>query len=375
MTQLAQQPIPMLDLSDEVNELWDELNAAIQRVLRSGQFVMGPEVAAFENEAATYLGVRHAVGLNSGTDALVIGLRALGIGQGDEVITSPFSFFATAESISTVGAKPVFVDIEEDSFNIDPSKIEAAITPKTKAIMPVHLYGNPANMNQIMMLAEKHGLKVIEDCAQSFGSRYQGKFTGSIGHVGAFSFYPTKNLGAYGDGGMLTTNDDGIAEMAKMLRNHGSKQRYHNEMIGYNSRLDSLQAAILRVKLPHIDTWNLKRCQAAQIYNDLLSNILGVITPKISQGHIFHQYTIRLTQANRDEVQKKLQEQGISTMIYYPIPQDQLSVYRGLYARFPVSQKLADQVISLPIWPTITHDKQNFIAKTLDSIFLHPRKK
>jgi dTDP-4-amino-4,6-dideoxygalactose transaminase len=368
MTTLTQQAVPMLDLSDEVNELWDELNNAIKRVLRSGQFIMGPDVAAFEKEVATYLGVKHAIGLNSGTDALIIGLRALNIAPGDEVITTPFSFFATAESISSVGAKPIFVDIEEDSFNIDPTKIEAAITPRTKALMPVHLYGNPANMNHIMTIANKHNLKVIEDCAQSFGAHYQGKFTGTIGHVGAFSFFPTKNLGTYGDGGLLTTHDDTIADLARMLRTHGSKKKYNNEMIGYNSRLDSLQAAILRVKLPHIDKWNTQRRQAAQIYNELLANVPNVITPKLCEGHIFHQHTIRLTKANRNEVQKKLQEQGISTMVYYPIPQDRLPVYRGQYPSYPVSERLAEQVISLPMWPTINRQQQALVTKTLTQL-------
>jgi dTDP-4-amino-4,6-dideoxygalactose transaminase len=387
MTTLTQQAIPMLDLTDEVNELWGELNTAIQRVLRSGQFIMGPDVAAFEKEIASYLGVKHAIGLNSGTDALIIGLRALGIGQGDEVITTPFSFFATAESISNLGAKPVFVDVEESSFNIDPSKIEAAITPRTKAIMPVHLYGNPATMTQIMEIAQRHNLKVIEDCAQSFGARYQsscescqgrcndtlrhtfkGKFTGTIGHVGAFSFFPTKNLGAYGDGGLLATNDDSVAEMSKMLRAHGSKKKYHNEVLGYNSRLDSIQAAILRVKLPHIDKWNLQRREAAQCYNNLLANVPGVVTPKLSDGHIFHQYTIRLTNTHRDEMQKKLQGQGISTMVYYPIPQDKLPVYKGQYGSHEVSDRLAEQVISLPMWPTITQDKQKIVIDSLKNI-------
>ncbi len=366
------QNIPMLDLTDEVNELWDELNNAIQCVLRSGQFIGGPDVTAFEEEVAAYLGVEHAIGLNSGTDALIIGLRALGIGVGDEVITSPFSFFATAEAISNIGAKPVFVDIEENSFNIDPKQIEVAITAKTKAIMPVHLYGRPANMTKILEISDKYQLKVIEDCAQSFGARYlnegdklHGRFTGNLGDIGAFSFYPTKNLGAYGDAGLLTTNDDQMADIAKMLRSHGSKKRYHNELLGYNSRLDSLQAAILRVKLPHIDTWNRQRFGAAQRYSELLADIPGVITPELTEGHIFHQYTIRLTSTNRDEVQNKLQQQGISTMVYYPIPQDKLPVYQGQYPKYPISEALAQQVISLPLWPTIPLEVQEKVVEVL----------
>ncbi|MCA9836458.1 MAG: DegT/DnrJ/EryC1/StrS family aminotransferase [Trueperaceae bacterium] len=375
MSQVIEQ-IPILDLSNQIDELWDELNVAIQRVLKSGQFILGPEVKAFEEEIASYLGVKHAIGLNSGTDALVIGLRALGIGAGDEVITSPFSFFATAESISNVGAKPVFVDIEESSFNIDPEKIEAAITEKTKAIMPVHLYGNPANMKRIMEIAQKHKLKVIEDCAQSIGARYfnhshdelSGKSTGTIGDVGAFSFFPTKNLGAYGDGGLLTTHDDDVAQLTRKLRAHGGLKKYHNEILGYNSRLDAMQAAILRVKLPHIDTWNSQRFEAASRYNDLLADVEGVIPPTLTQGHVFHQYTIRLTRANRDQVEADMKELGIGTMVYYPIPQDQLPVYAGQYPVQPISQQLGHQVLSLPIWPEISKEQQLRVVDALVSI-------
>jgi dTDP-4-amino-4,6-dideoxygalactose transaminase len=328
---------------------------------------LGPEVKAFESEVAAYLGVKHAVGVNSGTDALIIGLRALGIGPGDEVITTPFSFFATAESISQVGAKPVFVDIEEASFNLDPTLIEAAITPRTKAIMPVHLYGRPCEMDAILAIAKRHGLKVIEDCAQSFGARYQGKATGTLGDVGAFSFYPTKNLGAYGDGGLMVTNDDHIAELARMLRAHGAKERYHHELFGYNSRLDALQAAILRVKLPHIDAWNAQRREVAARYNDLLSHMPGVIAPEITDGHIFHQYTIRLLEADRNSVQQALAEQGIGTMVYYPVPQDRLPVYAGQYPVNPVSERLAAQVLSLPIWPSLTAEVQRRVVDALRS--------
>lgn len=380
-------PIPVLDLTPQLDTLWDEVNEAVQRVLRSGQFIMGPEVKAFEQEVAGYLGVKHAVGVNSGTDALVIGLRALGVGEGDEVITTPFSFFATAESISNVGAKPVFVDIDAASFNIDPTRIEAAITPKTKAIMPVHLYGNPAAMTQLIAIAEKHDLKVIEDCAQSFGARYSGacaecdgrcdaglrekltgKQSGTIGHVGAFSFFPSKNLGAYGDGGLLVTDDDAVAEQARMLRAHGAKKKYHNEVLGYNSRLDALQAAILRVKLPHLDAWNKGRFAAAQRYNNLLADVPNVIPPALVEGHVFHQYTVRLLESNRDAVQAKLKEEGISTMVYYPIPQDKLPVYEGQYAENPVSNQLGTEVLSLPIWPEISEETQKRVVAALASL-------
>ncbi|MBS3966116.1 MAG: DegT/DnrJ/EryC1/StrS family aminotransferase [Truepera sp.] len=366
MTTSTQAKIPVLDLSPEIDSLWDELNAALQRVLRSGQFILGPEVKAFEEEVAAYLGVKHAIGVNSGTDALIIGLRALGIGPGDEVITTPFSFFATAESISNVGAKPVFVDVEEGSFNLDPGLIEEKITPRTKAIMPVHLFGRPCELDAVMAIAKRHRLKVIEDCAQSFGARYRGRQTGTIGDLGAFSFFPSKNLGTYGDGGLVTTNDDAVAELARMLRAHGSKKKYHNQLLGYNSRLDSLQAAILRVKLPRIDGWNEQRREVVGRYNQLLADVPGVITPELTDGHVFHQYTIRLS-ANRDEVQARLERQGVSTMVYYPIPQDRLPVYHGQYPANPVSDRLAQQVLSLPIWPSLSAECQERVTGALQA--------
>jgi dTDP-4-amino-4,6-dideoxygalactose transaminase len=314
----------------------------------------------------------------------VIGLKALGIGEGDEVITTPFSFFATAESISNVGAKPVFTDIDSKNFNINPSEIKAKITSRTKAIMPVHLYGCPAAMGQIMEIAQDYGLKVIEDCAQSFGARYysncsscnntcqesirtaiNGKFTGAIGDVGAYSFFPSKNLGAYGDGGLIVTDNDQVAELARMLRVHGAKRKYHNEIIGYNSRLDTIQAAILRVKLPYIDAWNEGRRKVAQIYNELLANIPSVITPELTNGHVFHQYTIRINNGTRDQVQENLASKGIGTMIYYPIPQDKLPVYKGQYPVNPVSDLLAGEVLSLPILTDINQSVLDFVAFAL----------
>jgi dTDP-4-amino-4,6-dideoxygalactose transaminase len=369
---MSDQKIPILDLSPQYQSLKPEIYAAIDRVLESGQFIMGPDVKQFEQEVATYLGVKHAIAVNSGTDALVIGLRAMGIGSGDEVITTPFSFFATAESISSVGATPIFVDIDPKTFNIDPAKIKDKITSRTKAIMPVHLYGNPAAMTQIMGIAQAHGLKVIEDCAQSFGARYAGicsgcdgacsetlrstitgKMTGTIGDVGAYSFFPSKNLGAYGDGGLIATNDDAIADLARMLRVHGAKKKYHNEIIGYNSRLDTLQAAILRVKLPHIDEWNSGRRRVASLYTELLADIPEVVAPEVVSGHVFHQYTIRIIKGDRDKVASDLSAKGISTMIYYPIPQDRLPIYAGKYPVNPISDQLGTQVLSLPIWPEL----------------------
>ena len=361
------EPLPFLDLTPETDELWDELNAAFQRVLKSGQFVMGPEVAAFEEEAARYLGAAHAVGVNSGTDALLIGLRALGVGPGDEVITTPFSFFATAEAISNVGAVPVFADVDPRSFNLDPAKVAEKITPRTKAIMPVHLYGLPAAMDELIEIVEAHELLMLEDCAQSFGARVKGRATGTLGHAGAYSFYPTKNLGAYGDGGLLVTNDDATAKMARMLRDHGTLRRYHNEMLGYNSRLDALQAALLRVKLPYVDTWNEARRRVAGCYNRLLASLDNVVTPELTEGHIFHQYTVRLLDVDRDAVQTKLKDLGVSTMVYYPVPQDRLPVYRGQHPRNPVSDRLSAEVLSLPIWPTMTLDAQQRVAQALET--------
>jgi dTDP-4-amino-4,6-dideoxygalactose transaminase len=376
-----QTKVPILDLKPQYNSIKAEIREAIDRVLESGAFIMGPDVKLFEEEVAKYLGVKHAIGVNSGTDALVIGLRALGIGEGDEVITTPFSFFATAESISSVGAKPVFVDIDAESFNINPKLIEAAITSKTKAIMPVHLYGRSANMTAITEIAAKHGLKVVEDCAQSFGSRYmgdcagcadscsdtirktlRGKQTGTMGDVGAYSFFPSKNLGAYGDGGLIATNDDNIAELARMLRAHGARKKYHNEILGYNSRLDTIQAAILRVKLPYIDKWNEGRRNVAQTYRNLLTDVSGVITPEIVDGHVFHQYTIRVLNGKRDELAKSLNDAGIGTMIYYPIPQDRLPVYLGQYPVLEVSESLTSEVLSLPIWPEMDVSVQQYLT-------------
>ncbi|MGB3573350.1 MAG: DegT/DnrJ/EryC1/StrS family aminotransferase [Phormidesmis sp.] len=376
--------IPILDLKPQYQAIKADIRAAIDEVLESGQFVLGATVQQFESEAASYLGVKHAIGVNSGTDALIIALRALGIGAGDEVITTSFSFFATAESISMVGAKPVFVDIARDSFNIDPSLIEAAITPKTKAIMPVHLYGNPAAIAQITSIATQHNLKIIEDCAQAFGAVYKGvcagckqtcpdttrnalvgKRAGALGDMGAFSFFPTKNLGAYGDGGLITTDDDQLAELAGMLRVHGAKQKYHNTMLGYNSRLDAMQAAVLRVKLAYIDVWNQQRRQVAKTYSTLLEGIEGIITPHLTDGHVFHQYTVRILNGKRDQVKQSLAEAGIGSMVYYPFPQDRLPVYDGQYAANPVSDELGQEVLSLPMWPELSPETSEKVVKAL----------
>jgi len=381
---VSQSKIPVLDLKPQYQAIRTEVRAAIDRVLESGQFILGEEVRRFETAAAEYLGVNHAIGVNSGTDALMIGLRSLGVKPGDEVITTPFSFFATAESISNVGAKPVFVDIEAASFNLDPAHVRAAITDKTRAILPVHLFGNPAAMAQILDIAAEYDLPVLEDCAQAFGAVYKGdcigchqtcqeairdrltgQRIGALGTAGAFSFFPTKNLGAYGDGGLITTDDDAIAETARKLRVHGAQKRYHNEMLGYNSRLDAIQAAILGVKLPYVDRWNQQRRQVAETYNQLLAEVPDIVTPTITAGHVFHQYTVRILKGRRDAVKAALAEQGISAMVYYPVPQDQLPVYAGQFPTYAVSEQVAAEVLSLPIWPELDTDTQIQVVQAL----------
>jgi dTDP-4-amino-4,6-dideoxygalactose transaminase len=363
--------IPVLDLSYEINELKPQLMQAFENVLDSGAFIMGPNVKAFEQEVAQYLGVKYAVTLNSGTDALIIGLLAAGIGPGDEVITTPFTFFATAEAISQVGATPVFLDVDECTYNMDLSQLEAAITPKTKAIIPVHLFGHTVDMGFVTEIAKKHHILVIEDTAQAFGAEYQGQKAGTIGNIGCFSFFPSKNLGAYGDGGLLVTNNEEFAHKAAMLRVHGSKRKYYNEVIGYNSRLDEVQAALLRIKLPNIDRWNEGRRQASNTYKELLSDVEGIVLPveESYAKHVFHQYTIRVTNGKRDEVQAKLEKVGVSTMIYYPIPVHQLPVYESLGITMPKAEKLAAEVLSLPIWPQIKQEIQEYVScKLIESL-------
>jgi dTDP-4-amino-4,6-dideoxygalactose transaminase len=359
--------IPMLDLAPELDDLWDELNEAIQGVLRSGQFIMGPNVEAFEAEVAAYLGVRRAIAVNSGTDALVIALRALGIGPGDEVITTPFTFFATAEAVSILGATPVFVDIEPDTMNLEVARVAEAVTARTRAVIPVHLFGHAVEMDALAAVAGEHGVAVVEDCAQAFGAAYRGRRVGGIGRLGAFSFFPTKNLGAYGDGGLITTDDDALADACAMLRVHGSRRRYHHEAIGYNSRLDELQAVVLRTKLPGIEAANAGRRTAAARYDALLADVSGVVTPATRDHahHVFHQYTIRIGGGRRDEVQRRLAESGIATMTYYPVPVHRLPVYAASAPGLPVAEAAATEVLSLPIWPRITTYVQEEIVAAI----------
>lgn len=359
--------IPVLDLSPEINDLWDELNTAFQTVLRSGHFIMGEQVSLFEQQVAAYLGVKHAIGLNSGTDALVIGLRALGVEAGDEVITTPFSFFATAEAASIIGAEPIFVDIDPLTYNLDVSQVAGAITPRTKAIIPVHLYGHAADLDAILALAAKHGIQVLEDVAQAFSGEYRGRKLGTMGKAGAYSFFPSKNLGAYGDAGMLTTDDDTVAQSARMLRAHGSLKKYFNQTVGYNSRMDTLQAAILSVKLPHVESWSEGRRAAAARYNELLAGLPGIVTPceATYARHVYHQYTIRVLDGKRDALQARLDAAGVSTMIYYPVPLHKLPVYADRNLHFPISEATAAEVLSLPIWPQITADVQERVVNAL----------
>jgi dTDP-4-amino-4,6-dideoxygalactose transaminase len=375
--------VPILDLSDDITARFAAYTAAIETVLRSGQFIGGPNVVAFEAETAAYLGVRYAIGCNSGTDALVLSLRALRIGPGHEVITTPFTFFATAEAISLVGATPVFCDIDPITLNLDVETVAPLINERTRAIIPVHLFGLPADMAAVMSLARHHNLAVLEDVAQAMGASCspsqplgcclqsptcRGRKVGSIGNVSAFSFFPSKNLGAFGDGGLVATNDDDLADRVKMLRNHGSKVRYQNEMLGYNSRLDELQAAILRVKLPHLDEANAGRHRVAARYNELLDGVAGVSTPLLSfarSDSVFHQYTVRIKGGKRDAVSTALNRAGIATMIYYPIPVHRLPVYNQPTGLCPEAEAAAHEVLSLPIWPTLSAETQQRIATEL----------
>lgn len=360
-------PVPLLDLSDDIEARESEYMEAIRTVVRSGQFILGPAVRGFEERAADHLGAGHAVGVNSGTDALVIGLRALGIGEGDEVVTPSFTFFATPESIEMVGADPVFADIDPHTLNLDPDAVEAAVTDRTAALLPVHLFGRPAEMDRLLEIAADHDLAVLEDCAQSFGAPCGGRITGTLGDVGACSFFPSKNLGGFGDGGLIVTDDEGIAERAAMLRAHGGRDKYHNETVGYNSRLDALQAAVLEVKLGRIDEMNRGRREAARRYEELLAGMDGVETPGVTEGHVFHQYTVRITGGGRDRVRSRLGDAGIGTGVYYPVPCHRLPVYDDReMPDLPVTEKAAEEVLSLPIWPEITRAQQERVAEVLE---------
>ena len=360
--------IPIFDSKRQYAQIGEAVEKAVCEVMRSGSYILGQNTKSLEKELAEYIGVNYTIGLNSGTDALHLALRALDIGAGDEVITTAFTFVATAEAIGIVGAKPVFVDIDSDTFNIDPSKIEEAITPNTKAIIPVHLYGQPCDMDRIMDIAKRHNLHVIEDCCQAIGSTYKGKKVGSFGDFGCYSFYPTKNLGTMGDGGLLTTNSESLKDRVIALRDHGGAIRYHHDEIGVNSRLDEIQSAILRVKLPYIDEWNTKRRERASIYNELFSGCDDIITPKELDDTycVYHQYTVKVP--NRDEIFDKLHEAGIGAMLYYPIPLHLQKVNAHLgqgKGSLPVTERNTEIVMSLPMFPELTREEQETVASTL----------
>ena len=365
--------IQMVNLKAQYAEIKDEVERGIAETIENCSFILGANVQAFEREAAEYLGVKHAIGVASGTDALHLALIAEGIGAGDEVITTPFTFIATAEMISAVGATPVFVDIDPQTFNLDIEQIPNAITARTKAIIPVHLFGQSVDMTRLMVIAQSYHLAVIEDCAQATGASWQGQKVGSIGHIGCFSFFPTKNLGACGDGGAVTTQDPALAQSMRIIKEHGQASRYRSETIGINSRLDALQAAILRIKLRYLDTWNQQRQTLARRYHQLLDPLSEIITPQeIACGQsVWNQYTIRVQSTSdavnstlkpRDYLRNYLQEQGIGSMIYYPIPLHQQPVYQGLgYSaeQLPIVEAICQEVLSLPLFPELSSDQQD----------------
>lgn len=360
--------IPMVDLKEHDAQLKHEIERGIAEVIENCAFILGPNVRAFEQEAAAYLGVKHAVACASGTDALHLALLAAGIGAGDEVITSAFTFIATAEAISYVGATPVFVDIDPRTFNITASTIEPAINAKTKAIVPVHLFGQPADITAIKSLCEQYQLKLIEDCAQSFGARIGGKHSGSIGDVSGFSFFPSKNLGAYGDAGLVVTDNDATAKQLKMLCNHGSDVRYHHDIVGYNSRLDEIQAVVLRAKLKKIDQYNQARRRVAHAYSKQLQNL--PLTTPYEDGlgeHVYHQYT--LLGDDRCAVMQALQQQHIACAIYYPVPLHQQNVFQAACQELalPVTEHIASRCFSLPIFPSLSDAAINTVVSVIAS--------
>jgi len=359
----------MLDLKLQYATLKNEIDAAVADVLQNTHFIMGPNVQQFESEAAQYLGVKHAISCNSGTDALHLALRACGIGENDEVITTPFSFAATAEAICYVGATPVFVDIDPNTYNISTKAIEAAITSKTKAILPVHIFGQVADMLEIVKIAEDNNLKIIEDCAQSFGAELNKQQTGSFGDAGCFSFFPSKNLGCYGDGGLFTTNSDEIAEHFILLKNHGSKARNQHEIVGWNSRLDELQAAILRIKLKHVDEFNKNRIAVAKKYNELLLSP-SISTPSFEENmsHVFHQYT--LLSENRDAISEQLNKENTGHAVYYPMPLSEQPAFSSISraVSLNITQDICSKCISLPIFPEMSDQQIETVVDTVKRV-------
>lgn len=382
--------VPLLDLKQQYQTIRDEIRVAIERVMESQQLILGPEVEAFEQEVAAYSECEFGIGVSSGTDALLVSLMALDIKPNDEIITTPFSFFATAGSIARMGARPVFVDIDPATFNILPDSIEAAVTERTRALMPVHLYGQMAEMDSIMEIARRHQLFVIEDAAQAIGAEYKGRRAGSIGDLGCFSFYPTKNLGGFGDSGMVTTNDAGLAERVMRLRNHGYTQRYYNKEVGGNFRLDAIQAAVLRVKLKRLDEWTAARQRNAERYRQLFADapwialedgsdaestassasVLRLPLEAPHRRHIYNQFVISTTR--RDELQGFLKERHIGTEIYYPVPLHLQECFAGLNHRagdYPASESAARETLALPIYPELTAAQQETVVEAIKDFF------
>jgi len=366
--------LQMVDLKRQYHKIKPEIDAAMLNVVESTAFINGPDVNHFATELAAYLGVKHVIPCANGTDALQISLMALGLQPGDEVITASYTYIATVEVVALLRLTPVFVDVDPDTFTMNIDAVRKAITPKTKAIIPVHLYGQSANMEPLIALAKEHNLPLIEDNAQAIGSSYTFsdgtvKKTGSMGIIGCTSFFPSKNLGCYGDGGAMFTNDDALAEKLKMIANHGQKIRYYHEMVGCNSRLDTLQAAVLRIKLRHLDEYCKARRTAADYYDAAFANHPGIVTPYRApySYHVFHQYTVQLKTANRDEVQKRLAEKNIPSMIYYPVPchkQNMLKHYGVANTPLPVTDMLQECVISLPMHTELTTEELSFITKS-----------
>jgi dTDP-4-amino-4,6-dideoxygalactose transaminase len=363
--------IPMLDLGAQFRSIEGEIRGAIDRVLESQHFILGPEVAALEKEVSQFCDTRYGVGVASGTDALILALAASGIGDGDEVIVPSFSFIATADCVSLLRATPVFVDIDPVTFCIDPAQVGKKITARTKAIIPVHLYGQAANMDPILDIARQHNLKVIEDNAQAIGATYNGRKTGSMGDMGCISFFPSKNLGGYGDGGMIVTDSEELYGRLRSLRAHGATKKYFSIEQGWNSRLDEIQAAILRVKLRHLDSWAEGRRSRADLYDHYFESVSGVVAPKRADRgtHVFHQYTVRVQ--NRDAVNKALAARGVPSMVYYPVPIHLQPIYVALgYQKgaLPASEQASEEVLSLPIYPELTDDQIEYVAETLADV-------
>ncbi len=365
--------VPAFDLTRQYSGLSSELEDAVLSVLRSGRYVLGPVVEEFEAAFARYCGVEHCVGVASGTDALVISLRAVGVGPGDEVIVPAFTFFATAEAVANVGATPVFADVDPETMCITADEVERRLSPKTKAVVPVHLFGHPAPVDEIGDVISGRGVALVEDAAQAAGSSLSGRRAGSFGVAAAFSFYPTKNLGAAGDGGAITTQSDDVARLARMLRCHGEAERYRNEMLGYNSRLDALQAAVLLVKLRHLDEFNRRRRENASLYKRLLADVEQISLPLEAEGafHTYHQFTIRVLDGRRDELAEYLRRRGVGTAIYYPVPLHRLPPFQSLCGTcdLPNADMLARQVLSLPIFPELEPEEIEYVALAIRDFF------